>query len=251
MGEGWEGIEQKASVWVLEMERRLRQGTPVQLQHCLKVPGGEQVKKYEGTNSVTGRKWIPTSHNSPHQLLSRTTDLKAETVLLFCVFCGTEHSTFRRLPKMALEDHFLIRFHSIVSVPWPPQVHGRAKWNKTVYSWSLTFGSLQPHGGERGPGSVSQSGMCGMDCLASLESLEVIHDGKKSLHWVVGSGAKSWQRFWLTLGIWPSTFPGQQRHPGWVPSRRNCRGQTGRASQESLTFGTGNARDMLLLFPPS
>lgn len=164
------------------METRLRQGTPVQAQHCLKVPASRQVKKHEGTNSVTGRKCIPPSHNLPHQLLSRTTDLKVETVLLFCVVYGTEHSTFRHLPKMALEDRFLIRFHSIVSVPWPPQVHGRAKWNKTVYSWSLTFRSLQPHREEQGPGSVSQSGKCGMNCLASLESLEIIHDGKKSLH---------------------------------------------------------------------
>lgn len=66
--------------------------------------------------------------------------------------------------------------------------------NGILYSCCLFLRSLQPNWGEeQREGAISQSVKCGVHHLVYFEMMEVIQYSK-SLHWIVGSWSKSWEK---------------------------------------------------------
>ena len=132
----------------------LRQGTPVQHQQR---PEGyrrgatEKAKKTKG--KASGERWTsPAGHNFSDELLSCTENLRREMNYVFScpvspmvpsmVSSGLDHR--EHLKTIFRLDSIQQALIKRLPYGWPPEIHGRSKWNKIVYSWSLTLRSLQP-----------------------------------------------------------------------------------------------------------
>ena len=139
---------------VLEIEARTQAGNPSAASAAsrrLQEGATEKAKKTKG--KASGERWTsPAGHNFSDELLSCTENLRREMNYVFScpvspmvpsmVSSGLDHR--EHLKTIFRLDSIQQALIKRLPYGWPPEIHGRSKWNKIVYSWSLTLRSLQP-----------------------------------------------------------------------------------------------------------